>query len=133
MEHKIIIGNVFLIPCMCTVEPYNPKSLISLQALYKLEAGEREIKVMTKLRPKLHDFREKAQIHELYAFKYGPTYPIVDIYINSWLEDPQCKLPPTWENFFTVLRDIELGDIAEEISTYLISTSPAPIPIAGIQ
>ena len=117
---------------MCTVEPYNPRSRISLRALYKLEVGEREIKVITKLRSKLHSFREKAQIHELYAFKYNRMYPIVDIYINSWLEDPQCKFPPTWENFLTVLRDIDLGDIADDISTYLISTSPSPIPTTGI-
>ena len=89
--------------------------------------------MITKLRPKLHRFREKAQIHELYAFKYSRTYPIVDIYINSWLEDLQCNFPPTWENFLTVLRDIELGDIADEISTYLTSTSPPPVPTGGIQ
>ena len=114
------------------VKPYNPKTtLVSLQALYKLEGGEREIKVISKLKPKLRDFRERAQIHELQAFKYGSMCPIVDVYINSWLDDPKCKLPPTWENFLTVLRDIELGEVADDISTYLTNTSPPPIPIAG--
>ena len=106
------------------VAPYSPTSLITLRALHKLEAGERAIPVLTELRSKLHAFRDKAQIRELYAFRYNLDTPIVDIYISSWIEDPDCELKPTWENFLNVLKEIGLGDIAEEIDAYLTSTSP---------
>ena len=122
--HNGVLLLIIVIPL--TVAPYDPNSFITMRALYKLQAGERSIKVLTRLEPKLHDFREKAQINELLAYRYDSKCPIVDIYINSWLDDPECALPPTWENFLNVLKDIELGDIVEEIKAYLSPGPPIP-------
>ena len=88
--------------------------------------------MLTRLKPKIRNFREKVQINEICAYRYETACPIVDVYIKSWLDDPNCVLKPTWENFLNILKEIELGDIAEEISTYLTSTSPAvAAPTAG--
>ena len=83
--------------------------------------------MLTKLKSKLHAFRDKARIHELYAFRYNPQMPIVDIYISSWIEGCESERPPTWENFLNILKEIGLGDIAEKIITYLTSTCPATL------
>ena len=99
------------------VSSYDPKSEITLQALCKLEAGA-AIPVLTKLESELLQFRKRANIRELYAFKYARNCPVVDVYINSWLNDSE-SVPSTWGNFLVILKDIGPKDIADDISSFL--------------
>ena len=106
------------------MKPYDPESNITLQALYKLEAGA-GIPVLTKVESKLREFRKRANVRELNAFRYSSNDPLVDMYIKSWLEDSESE-PPTWNNFLKILKGIGLEGIADEVREYLFKTVPYP-------
>ena len=106
-----------------TVKSYDPESDVTLLALRKLEAAG--IPILAQLESKLREFKKSANIAELCAYRYGSNCPIVEIYINSWLEGSKSGCT-TWKMFLEILRDIGLQDVADKIHDYLSSTVPCP-------
>ena len=106
---------------------YDPNSEISVRAVLKLEeyAG---IQVLKKLMTRLDKLKKRA------GFSMSrKSLPLPNMYndistakcIMSWVEDKQASCPPTWSNFFKILREQEMNlcDIANQIERYLISTA----------
>lgn len=92
-----------------------------------MEAGA-DIPVLIQLESKLREFQKCANIAELCAYRYDSDCPVVEIYINSWLEGSKSGCT-TWKMFLEILKDIGLQDVADKIHDYLSSTVPYP-PIA---
>ena len=110
------------------VLPYNPENKISVAAVLKLDlyAG---IKVLTRLGTQLDNFKERAG----FTISYHKPLPMSELYeesstvkcIKSWVDDETSSIPPTWNNFFQILREptMNLSDIADDIDRYLESTA----------
>ena len=49
----------------------------------------------------------------------------VELIFRAWLTSKRPTYPPTWESFFTVLRNMDLGHLAEQIGKYVTGSLPA--------
>ena len=86
-----------------------------------------EIKGFDKLVMKLSIMKEKAGFSMSDYLPLSNTYDdqMLPKYIWSWVNDEKAFLPPTWKNFFHILREPGMGlsDLADDIEKYLVSTS----------
>ena len=90
------------------------------------------ISVLVKLSAKLDSFKERAG----FSISQKNRLPILELYkesaavkcIQCWVNDENPSLPPTWNNFFQILRELKLSDIANEIDRYLQTTSQIQQP-----
>jgi hypothetical protein len=115
------------------VLPYNPDREISMAAIAKLDLHV-GIDVLAKLRAKLGSFKERAG----FSISQNKPLPIPELCCNKepaavkciqcWVNDEKPSLPPTWKNFLQILRELNLGDIANEIDHYLQSTAQIQQP-----
>ena len=113
------------------VLPYNPDGKISVAAVIKLDLHI-GIGVLVKLNAKFGSFKERAG----FSISQNNPVPIPELYkdseavkcIQCWVNEEKPSLPPTWKNFLQILRELKLGDIANEIDHYLQSTSQIQQP-----
>ena len=106
--------------------PYSPDGKLSVAAVVKLDlhAG---FHVLSKLSAKLDSFKEKAG----FSISQNKPLPMSDLYkessvvkcIQSWVDDETPFVSPTWKNFFQILKELKLRDVADEIDRYLKSTA----------
>ena len=117
-----------------------------MRAALKLElcAG---VKVLTLLQSKLDKFKERAgftitnksqpmtktQASLPWSMEYKYSNPTMKC-IMSWLEDENASLPPTWRNFFQILREpgMNLSDLADQIERHLTSSENHQSPVKPI-
>ena len=103
---------------------------LSLSALIKLEYGH-NIRVLSQLTPfKRRQLKQKA-VFNLKPLseedkRMGTSDPVVNFYIDSWLQDESAGCRPTWGNFLVILRAIGMEDVATEICD-LLSKLPVTI------
>ena len=93
-----------------------------------------DIKVFERLQSKLEMFKERAgfSIKTMstrmanvctslpWSYEYQYSNPAA-LSINSWIEDPNPSLPPTWRSFLQILREpgMKLCDLADQIKQIL--------------
>ena len=120
------ILNIFLIVLL-----YNPDGRISVAAVVKLDLHV-GIDVLAKLSTKVDSFKEKAG----FSISQKEPLPIPELYkepeavkcIQCWVNEEMPSLPPTWNYFLQILRELKLGDVASKIDDYLQSTGQMQQP-----
>ena len=113
---------VYIVPPYCPMTCDTAITYFSLMALENL-AG---IPLLSQLRgKKLDQFKDQAGFN-LYSVDKTSSDPVFR-YIFSWNTDERRELTrkPTWQNFIQILREIDLGEIAEQIEDFFIRTCPA--------
>ena len=112
---------------------YSPSEKISLRALMKFEKCT-SYKVLNELE-KSHRIRE--MVMERANFTLTNHYTPTQLYtglkaaamcIESWLKSTSKKtLPPTWDNFLHILKEVNLCHVAQGIEDFLTSTTVTPV------
>ena len=97
------------------VSPYNPDGHFSSRSLSRLEAAG--IPVVSQLTSKLEEFASLPQVSiYMEAEGEGSSKTVCLDVIEKWM-----KKMPTWRELFDVLRQLELGELGQQMDDYLNS------------
>ena len=106
------------------MKPYQPRALVTLRQLYKMEIGTPHINVLSQLIPHVEAFKNEAGfgLNEDTTYRYYWCEHPVAAYISSWESEENPKLKPTWKNFLCVLRELGLKELAMDVEHFLLAS-----------
>ncbi len=121
----ICINGLLVVPVafVPTVSPYSPDDQFNMMALRKLEFAD--IKVLTSLEKVYSQMQSVAGVtvsKEVLALRSNSRIGRLDIILNEW-ESGHSHLPPTWESLLSVLEQLQLEELSQEIAGILSSES----------
>ena len=98
------------------VKPYDPDSHFSIKVLHRLEACS-GISVLSTLDAYL------APLHDILGFTKG-VFDSSTLILSSWRvgDTSQMKLLPTWKNLLSIINQLNLVDLAQQVETKLKET-----------
>ena len=90
--------------------------------------GAADIHIPPKLENKLSQLQNLAgfELNRIHDSTFYTT-SLVPKYINSWTKGNNCSLKPTWENFFKVLKEMKLSEVADQVEKFLMMESTAHV------
>ena len=103
---------------VCTVPPFDRESMVTAYGLYRLEKAG--VQVWREISDKNRDFQAII----------GQKEHNSNLAVMKWLNAERKGIKPSWENFFIVLRLVNLNHLAQKSETYLSGSSVCQ-PSAG--
>ena len=96
------------------VASYDPDSQFTMSALSRLE--DVGIPVMTSLFVNTYLFRQVLSV----IIPYLSVFYDTPLLLNAWISyGMSSSLPPTWKNLLLIIRLLNLGELAQQVETYL--------------
>ena len=98
-----------------------------------MEIGTSHINVLSQLIPHVEPFKNEAGfgLNEDTTYRYYWYEHPVAAYISSWEFEENPKLKPTWKNFFYVLGELGLKELAMNIEHFLLASKSLVISDDG--
>ena len=95
---------------------YDPDSKVTYTSITRLEAAG--LKVVTSLQSICYEFARALDIDTFILENVEPSLKF-DVVLCFWLCSSHGSHPPTWRSLYSVLRELNLEDLAEGIEDYL--------------